>query len=81
VEQINNEEGILCCTPEAIEGAFVNYFSKLFTSARPRNMEDCTSAISRESHRGDEQLFAGRFHYGRNKTGARSNGLIQSPMT
>jgi ribonuclease HI len=46
VEQIKNEEGILCSTPEAIEGAFVNYYSKLFTSASPRNVEACTSAIT-----------------------------------
>jgi hypothetical protein len=41
----NTVEGRLCSTPESIEGAFVNYYSKLFTSAKPRNVEACTSAI------------------------------------
>jgi hypothetical protein len=45
MEQIKNEEGHMCRTPEAIEGAFVNYYSKLFTSARPHIVEACTSAI------------------------------------
>jgi hypothetical protein len=45
VEQIKNEEGEMCLTPEAIEGAFVNYYTKLFTSARPHNVEACTSVI------------------------------------
>ena len=45
MEQIKNEEGHVCHTPESIEGAFVNYYSKLFTSARSRNVEACTSTI------------------------------------
>ena len=45
VEQITNEEGIMCCTPDSIEGAFVNYYSKLLTSARSHNVEVCMSAM------------------------------------
>jgi hypothetical protein len=45
VEQIKNEEGICCSIPETIKDAFVKYYSKLFTSAKPRNVEACTSPI------------------------------------
>jgi hypothetical protein len=40
-----NEEGQICSTPEAVEAAFVSYYTNLFTTARPHNVVSCISAI------------------------------------
>jgi hypothetical protein len=45
VDQIRNAEDRLCSTPEAVEAAFVNYYTNLFTSTIPHNVESCIFAI------------------------------------
>ena len=45
VEQIKDKDGQICMTPETIEAAFVSYYTKLFTTSRPHNVESCTSVI------------------------------------
>jgi hypothetical protein len=45
VDQIRNAEDRLCSTPEAVEAAFVNYYTTLFTSTIPHNVDSCISAI------------------------------------
>lgn len=39
ISQIRNEEGSLCSTTAAIEEAFVRFFMRLFSSAKPMNVE------------------------------------------
>jgi hypothetical protein len=46
VERIQDEAGRVYSSPEEIEGAFVSYYSQLFTSTRPRNIECCTSSLN-----------------------------------
>lgn len=46
VEQIQNEVGRVCSSQSEIDEAFVSYYSHLFTSARPKNIEWCTTSIS-----------------------------------
>jgi hypothetical protein len=47
VEQIRDEEGHLYTEPVDIEATFVRYYTRLFMSARPHNIEMCISAIGR----------------------------------
>jgi hypothetical protein len=59
VEQICDEEGHLYMEPTDIEAAFVRYYTKLFTSVRPRNVDKCISAVdSRVSVEMNEKLTA-----------------------
>jgi hypothetical protein len=46
MERIQDEAGREYSLPEDIEGAFISYYSQLFTSTRPRNIECCTSSLN-----------------------------------
>ena len=45
LDQIQDEIGQTCSTPKEIEEAFVGYYRNLFTTAKPKNVELCTSSL------------------------------------
>jgi hypothetical protein len=48
ISKIADAHGRECSTPEDIEKAFVDYYKSLFTSARPKNIQECTRAVERK---------------------------------
>lgn len=41
IDEIIDADGGLCTSQEEIEGAFINFYQKLFTSESPTGVEEC----------------------------------------